>query len=113
MFIVDLHTHEQLVLSRVVPEVSSSVLGANEEVALGEVSLPTLLFLLSLPPPSSVLQRIGDDHTRRATSRMPRPCSKRATARYLRASNSSALPSGLMHYNIVPLAMQGSINGTH
>jgi hypothetical protein len=59
MFIVDLHTYEQLVLSRVVPEVSSSVLGTNEEVTLGEVSLPTLLFLLSLPPPSSVLQRMA------------------------------------------------------
>jgi len=57
--IVDLHTHEQEVLQGVVPEVPLSVLETNEKVALGEVLPPTLLFLLSLTPPSNVLQRMA------------------------------------------------------
>lgn len=57
--IVDLQTHEQEVLRGVVPEVPLSVPETSEKVVPGEVLPPTLLFLLSLSPPSSVLQRMA------------------------------------------------------
>jgi len=59
MSIVDLHTHEQLAPSEVVREVSPSVPGTNEEVALDGVSPPAPFSRLSLLLPSSVLQRMA------------------------------------------------------
>ena len=56
---IDSHTHEPEVLQGVVPEVPLSVRGTSGKAGQGEVLPPTLLFLLSLPPPSSVLQRMA------------------------------------------------------
>jgi hypothetical protein len=57
--IVDLYTHEQEVLRGVVLEVPLSVPETNGKVALGDVLPPTLLLLLSLTPPSSVLRMMA------------------------------------------------------
>jgi len=56
---VDLHTHEPEALQEVIPEVPLSVLGTNGKAGPGEVSPSTLVFLLSLSPPSSVLQKMA------------------------------------------------------
>jgi hypothetical protein len=57
--IIDLHTHEPEALPGVIPRVPLPVPETNGNVAPGEASPPTLLFLLSLPPPSSVSQRMA------------------------------------------------------
>jgi hypothetical protein len=56
---VDSHTHKPEALREVIPEVPLSVPGTNGKGDPGEASPSTPLFLLSLSPPSSVLQRMA------------------------------------------------------
>jgi hypothetical protein len=56
---IDLHTHEPEALREVPPEVPLSVREINGKADRGEASPSTLLFLLSLSPPSSVSQRMA------------------------------------------------------
>jgi hypothetical protein len=52
---IDFHTHEPEALPGVIPEVPLSVRETSKKAGRGEASPSTLLFLLSLSPPTSVL----------------------------------------------------------
>ena len=56
---IDLHTHESEALREVILEVPLSVREISGKADQGEASPSTLLFLLSLSPPSSVSQRMA------------------------------------------------------
>jgi hypothetical protein len=56
---VDLDNHEPEALREVIPEVPLSVPEISGTVDRDEASPSTLLFLLSLSPPSSVLRRMA------------------------------------------------------
>jgi len=56
---IDLHTHEPEALREVIPEVPLAVRETSGMAGQGEASPATLLFLLSLSPPSSVSQRMA------------------------------------------------------
>jgi hypothetical protein len=59
MSTIDFHTHEPEALPEVIPEVPPSVRETSGKAGRGEASPSTLLFLLSLSPPSSVSQRMA------------------------------------------------------
>lgn len=59
MSTVDSHTHEPEALREAIPEVPPSVPETSGRAGPGEASPSTLLFLLSLTPPSSVSQRMA------------------------------------------------------